>query len=319
MVEGKKTVVPYAGIQTFMGRPHRTVPEGDEDVLVLGVPLDTGSSYLPGARLGPSALRRASMIFRFYREDEGLLDVCRERRILRGVKIVDLGDLDLPFGEQEKATRIIYEAAGRLMKYKAFKLFLGGDHSITYPLARAVKEAYGSLAVVQLDSHLDMLESYAGSKYSHGSPMYRLVRDAGVDPSLVFQVGIRGFLNSIESYMNAREMRVNIYPMSRVRSLGAGRVAEEIVERIGETPVYFTLDIDALDPGIAPGTGVVEPGGLTYQEAAELVETIFSKLNVVAMDLVEVSPMLDINDLTAKTGVHLIIEALAAKHGYEQV
>lgn len=303
----------FGGIQTFLGRKYVESPRGDEDVIVLGVPLDSGASYIPGARFGPSGIRRASMIYRFYDENEGLLDISSSKALLKGVKVVDLGDLDLPFGDQKEAMRLIYEKTSLLKGLKAFKVFLGGDHSITFPLVKALKDEYGEIGLVHVDAHLDMMSSHFGNMYTHGSPILRCIDEANVKPNMVVSIGVRGFLNCSTSLESAMRLGVNVLTMRRVKELGVEEVAYRVVELLRGIPVYLTFDIDSMDPSIAPGTGVLELGGFMYDEVAELVTDLFQNLNIVAMDMVEVCPLLDVNDITSKLATSIILEALKAK------
>jgi len=174
MSEEGKNVFPYAGIQTFLGREYRRVLKSDEDVIIVGVPLDTGTSYKPGTRFGPAGIRKSSMILKFYS------------------------------GE------------------KAFKIFLGGDHSVTYPLVKAIYKRYNDLKMVHIDAHLDILPSYGGVKYTHVSPIYRIINDVEIKPDNIIQLVMRGYVNSVDSYNYAKEAGVKIYDISRIRRYGLG-------------------------------------------------------------------------------------------------
>lgn len=315
-----KDVTPFSGIQTFLGRDHAHSLSGNEDVAVLGIPIDSGVSYMPGARLGPSGIRRASMIYKFYSVNDGLLDILRGKAILRNVKIVDLGDIDVPFGDQKEAMNTIYRKVLSLFSrnIKVFRLFLGGDHSVTFPLVKAVKDSYGDIGLIQIDAHLDMLSSYIGNAYTHGSPILRCIDEAGIKPNKVFQIGMRGFLNSHESLRSANKLGTTMFTMREVKRLGIESIVCKIGEKVKNTPIYLTFDIDAMDPSIAPGTGIPEPGGFSHDEALELIDSLFSSLNIVAMDVVEVSPLLDINDITSKLAISIILEALGVKFSIYQ-
>jgi len=310
-MEGKSSI-PYAGIQTFMGREYRDKVLGDEDVLIIGIPLDSGASYLPGTRFGPSAIRRASMIIKFYSENVGILDASTGEVILKDVKIVDLGDLEVPFGDQMMSMEYIYKHVSELTSSRAFKIFLGGDHSITYPIFKSFYKRYGDLHLIHIDAHLDILPSYAGNKYTHASPIYRIVNDLGFDPEKIHQIGVRGYVTSKESYEYAKNIGVDIYPLEDVRKMGIEKALDEIFDNIGGHKVYLTFDTDSLNPSIAPGTGVIEPGGLNYHEARIIMKRV-GEANVIAADFVELAPPLDHNDITSKTLVYLIIDLLSGK------
>lgn len=305
-----KSSIPYAGIQTFLGREYRTSLKGDEDVIVLGIPLDSGASYLPGTRLGPSAIRRASMILKFYSSENGLVDTQSGEIILKNIEVIDMGDLELPFGDQESALKRIYSLVKPLTEYTSLKIFLGGDHSITYPLVKTFYEKFRDLYLIHIDAHLDILPSYAGNKYTHASPIYRIINDLSFKPSKIIQLGLRGYVNSVESYNYARGIGERIYSIDEIRVKGLNNVMNEVLNIVGDSPVYITFDTDALDPSIAPGTGVIEPGGLTYPETRMIMKRL-GECNVVAADFVEVSPLLDHNDITAKTITYLILDLIS--------
>jgi len=311
MSEEGKNVFPYAGIQTFLGREYRRVLKSDEDIIIVGVPLDTGASYKPGTRFGPAGIRKSSMILKFYSGEKGLFNPYLGN-VLKNVNIVDYGDLEIPFGDLKSAMDKIYSDIDNISWSNAFKIFLGGDHSITYPLVKAIYKRYNDLKIVHIDAHLDILPSYGGVKYTHASPIYRIINDVGIKPDNIIQLGMRGYVNSVDSYNYAKEAGVKIYDISRVRQYGLSRILDEVIELIGESSVYITFDIDSLDPSIAPGTGVVEPGGFTYPEASEIIRRL-GKLNVVAADFVEYSPELDVNDITGKTITYLILDLISSK------
>ena len=308
-----KRVFPYAGIPSFMNAPVRRELEGDEDIVVVGVPFDCGSSWRPGSRFGPQGIRRASMIYKFYDPAVGLLDINRERVILRGVKIVDLGDIEVPFGDVTTAHQSIYSYVNKIVEAPSLKVFLGGDHSITYPTVKAYSENFKDLAVVQFDAHLDLLERYGPVSESHGSGFRRIIEDTAVNASNIIQVGARGFVNAYETYVYAREKGETIISMTEVQRLGPSRLAERIVKKFSGTPVYVSVDSDALSAFEAPGSCLPEPGGFTYGQLSEVLCRLFETLDVKAMDLVEVTPMLDVNDSTSHIAASLIIEALGGK------
>jgi guanidinopropionase len=166
--------------------------------------------------------------------------------------------------------------------------------------------------VIHIDAHLDILPSYAGNKYTHASPIYRIINDLKFDPRRIHQIGVRGYISSKESYDYAKRIGIDLHPLGEVRMEGISNILDGIFDDIMDNEVYITFDVDSLDPSIAPGTGVLEPGGLNYDEARIIMKKAGIH-NTIAADFVEVSPPLDHNDMTAKTVVYLIIDLLSSK------
>jgi len=307
----RKEFSPFAGVQTFLGREHRRALVGDEDVLVLGLPCDSATSFMPGARYAPSVIRKFSMLLRFYSENEGIYDPDTGTVILKGRRIVDLGDLDLPFGDQKELNRRIYEKVKELASSPAFKLFLGGDHSITYPIVKAFRERFKDLAVVQLDAHLDLLDVYVGARYTHASPMRRIIDEAGLSPGNLVQAGLRGYLTSVSTADYARKQGQTIISSKEILELGQDTCVERIRQVVGSKPCYLTFDVDFLDPSFCPATGVPEAGGPGFHEAKKILDGLFSALSFVGMDVVEFCPLVAGFERTAMNVNNLILTCLS--------
>ncbi|MFQ5710519.1 MAG: agmatinase [Candidatus Geothermarchaeales archaeon] len=309
-----KDVYPYVGIPSFMSRtPIKKELDGDEDVVIVGVPFDGGVVYKPGTRFGPQAIRRVSMLYRFYDQKKGLFDVNKQRMVLKGVKMVDWGDVEVTFGNTTVALQEIYTQVKKVLNPNSLFIFLGGDHSITFPLVKAFSEVFPSLAVLHLDSHMDLLERYGPIRDSHSSPFRRIIDDTPLEASDITLIGTRGFLNSYEAYSYAKKEGEIIITMEEFMRRGVDGVTEEIIKKVSDRPLYVSVDIDALDAPYAVGTGVPEPGGFSYVELSEVLSRLFEALDVKGMDLVEVSPLYDVNDITARVAVELIIRALGGR------
>jgi agmatinase len=282
---------PYVGISTFFKAPSVAEPTRHvADVAVVGVPYDEATTARSGTRMGPRALREASLMWAYRCGDEPFYDGETGSHILGGVRWVDCDDIEVPPTAPDEL-RI-------------------GDHSVTYPVLKGVFEGRDDRPVnlVQFDSHMDYWDEEGGQRYTHASPIIRAHEEGLV--GRVAQYGIRNPHTPYDNIALAQERGVSIFwcePAKRTR-------VEELVEPIPPgSDVYLTFDIDALDPAIAPGTGTPEPGGFTYYEAKAIVRAICARANVVGMDLVEVNPLYDgPGQLTALHGAKLIIDAVGA-------
>ena len=302
---------PYAGVASFLRCPLLPEPtREDAEVAVFGVPYDQGTTARPGARMGPRGIRDASMLYAYFPSGERVYDGEARAWILDGVRFVDVGDVSIP----PTAPPALFQqsVAGRVERLASAGLFpvgLGGDHSVTHPILRGLVAARGGrpLHLVQLDTHMDYWEDEGGQRYTHASPIIRSHEEGLI--STASQYGIRGLHTIRDNIELAEERGVHIFWCEQVKALPA----EELVSHIGPgEDVYLTIDIDALDPSIAPGTGTPEPGGLTYYEAKAIVRAVASRANLVGMDVVEVSPPYDVAQLTALHATRLILDGVGA-------
>ncbi|MGB9663043.1 MAG: agmatinase [Moorellaceae bacterium] len=259
-------------------------------VCLWGIPLDVSSSFRPGSRFAPQAIRSVSEVL-----EEFSPSLQRE---LREVPFCDLGDLDLIPGNLERNLERIEAVAAQVLKDGKLSLALGGEHLITYPLIRAAHRYYPDLAVIHLDAHADLREEYLGEKYSHATVMRLVAEEIG--PSNLYQFGIRSCTWEELAYGNER---TNLF-LDKVR-LPLARLAPELKER----PLYLTLDIDVVDPAFAPGTGTPEPGGCLPQEIFAALY-LLKGARVVGMDLVEVCPPYDHQHITAILAAKMVREAI---------
>lgn len=289
----------FSGHTTFARLP-RLEDVGDYDVAVVGVPYDSGVTYRPGARFGPSYIRQGSRLLRPYNP---ALDV----KPFAGVQVVDAGDISCnPFDIAEAMTQI--EGGIRELTTTGKPVvILGGDHTIALPTLRALHKQHGQVALVHFDAHLDTWDTYYDAPYTHGTPFRRAWEEGLLDAARTMHVGIRGSLYSEEDLRQDAKMGFSIVHARDMDRLGADRVVEMIRDRIGDAPVYISIDIDVLDPGFAPGTGTPEAGGLTSRELLAMVRG-FDGANVIGGDIVEVSPPYDHAEITAIAAANLAYE-----------
>lgn len=260
-------------------------------IVILGCPFDGSASFRPGARFGPSSIRRASWGIETYSP--------YLRRDLTQLLIHDMGDLELPLGEKRIAFDLIQKALRKILSKNKFPILLGGDHLITLPVLEEILRVRPNLYLLHLDAHTDLREDYLGETLSHSTVIRRVVDRLG--KGRLFQIGIRS--GTEEEFKLAKEMR-SIVPSDR-RSLKA------MVSHLGNRPVYVTLDLDLLDPGLLPGVGAPEPGGLTFQAFISLL-TVLKSLHVIGFDVVELTPDYDPTQISSVTASVILREMILA-------
>lgn len=289
----------YAGHSTFARLP-RIEDVDDYDIAVVGVPFDSGVSYRPGARFGPAHIRQGSRLLRPYNPSLDTMPFAE-------AQVVDAGDVTAnPFDIGQAVEQI--DAAMTELSANGKKLvILGGDHTISLPVLRALKRQYGPIALVHFDAHLDTWDSYFDAPLTHGTPFRRAWEEKLLDADHVLHVGIRGSLYSRQDLVDDREMGFTTIAARDLDRMGLQQVIDLARERVGERPVYLSIDIDVLDPGFAPGTGTPEAGGLTSRELLEIVRG-FDGANIVAGDIVEVAPAYDHAEITAIAAANLAYE-----------
>lgn len=291
----------YAGPDSFARLP-RLADVGSAAVAILGVPFDSGVSYRPGARFGPAAIRAGSKLLRPYHPD---LDV--EPWAVH--QVADAGDVGCnPFDISEAIGQIEAAAHETLAAAEAV-IALGGDHTIALPLLRAVNVRHGPVALVHFDAHLDTWDTYFGAPYTHGTPFRRAFEEGllAVDHSV--HVGIRGPLYAGSDLTDDAAMGFKVVSTTDVARQGVDAAIDRLRARVGDAPVYLSVDIDVLDPAHAPGTGTPEPGGLTSREL-QLILRGLAGLPIVGADVVEVAPPYDHAELTAIAAANVVYEFL---------
>ena len=291
----------FAGPATMMRLPAQATAEG-LDACFVGVPLDIGTSNRSGTRFGPRQIRSESVMLKPYNLATGAAP-------FHAMQVADIGDIPINPYNLAKTIDIITDAYKAILGHGCAPLTLGGDHTLTYPILRAVAAKYGPVALIHIDAHADINDEMFGEKIAHGTPFRRAHDDGLLDSSRVFQIGLRGTGFSPDDFNWARSQGWTVVQAEECwgRSL-AGLIAG-IRDKIGDRPTYLTYDIDSLDPAFAPGTGTVEIGGLTTWQALELVRGC-KGLNLVGCDLVEVSPPYDPFGNTALIGANLLYEML---------
>jgi agmatinase len=298
------TLVPrYAGEATFARLP-RLDEVSQADVAILGVPFDSGVSYRPGARFGPSHIRESSRLLRPY-------NPALQVPVFASQQVADAGDLAVNPFNIDDAIGAIERGARALLERTRFVLTLGGDHTVALPMLRAVSAVHGPVAVVHFDAHLDTWDSYFGAAYTHGTPFRRAAEEGLLDRTGCVHVGTRGPLYTDADLDQDSELGFQVIPAPDVEQLGVPGMVERIAQRVGDRPVYVSIDIDVLDPAHAPGTGTPEAGGLTSRELLAALRS-FARLNLVGADIVEVAPAYDHAQITGIAAAHVGYELLSA-------
>lgn len=289
----------YAGIATFARLPRiEEVPRAD--IAVVGIPFDTGVSYRPGARFGPSHVRESSRLLRPYNP---ALDVSP----FSAAQVVDAGDIAANPFDIDAAVADIETAAVELGSRVERIVTVGGDHTIALPLLRALNKKHGPVAVLHFDAHLDTWDTYFGAPITHGTPFRRASEEGLIDLTASCHVGTRGPLYSKQDLDDDERLGFSIVSSVDIEESGIEAAIERVRRRVGDKPLYISIDIDVLDPAHAPGTGTPEAGGMTSRELLRMLRAL-SDLDVVGADVVEVSPAYDHAQLTGIAASHVVYE-----------
>jgi agmatinase len=260
-------------------------------IAILGCPYDGSASFRPGARFGPSAIRKASWGIETFSPYFG--------RDLSQLSIHDMGDLELPLGEKKASLDLIRKALHKILSEKKFPILLGGDHLITFPIFEEVIRIHPNLRLLHLDAHTDLREDYLGETFSHCTVIKRVIDR--MDRGRLFQIGIRS--GTEQEFQLARKMKSIINPdQNSLKSM---------VKRMGTHPVYITLDLDVIDPSILPGVGAPEPGGFTFHGFMSILK-LFEPLHVIGFDLVELTPDYDPTQVSSLTASVMLREMILA-------
>ena len=270
---------------------------------VAGVPFDSGTSYRPGARFGPSAVRQGSRLLRPWHPGLRVAPFGTQQ-------VADAGDIACnPFDIKEAVDQIEAAAAG-LLAGAAQLLAIGGDHTIAYPLLRVTRQRFGPVALVHFDAHLDTWQTYFGAPLTHGTPFRRAAEEGLFLEEHSIHVGIRGPLYAPSDLEEDAELGFQIVSAMETERIGIDGVTAAILERVSGRPVYVSVDIDVLDPAHAPGTGTPEAGGLTSREVLGILRGL-AGTPLVGADVVEVAPAYDHAEMTAVAAAHICYELLA--------
>ena len=300
----------FAGPGTMMRLPSQATAEG-LDACFVGVPFDLGTSNRSGARFGPRGIRNESAMIRPY-------NMWTRISPFDSLQIADIGDVAINTFNLQKSVDIIEQAYDQIAAHGAAPFTLGGDHTIVLPILRALAKKHGPVGVVHIDAHADVNDLMFGEKIAHGTPFRRLVEEKLVEPSRVVQIGLRTTGYAADDFDWPRQQGFRVVQAEECWHKSLTPLMEEVREQLGdEGPVYISFDIDGLDPAYAPGTGTLEPGGLTSAQAFEIVRGCRG-LNIIGGDLVEVSPAYDHGGITATLAANLLYEMLCALPGAVQ-
>jgi agmatinase len=298
-----QAVPRYAGIGTFARLPQRHEVD-DYDIAVVGVPFDSGVTYRPGARFGPAAIRQASRLLKPYHP---ALDVAP----FATAQVVDAGDIAAnPFDIDAAVGEIRAGIVGLLSRPEQRVVLLGGDHTVALPALQAVNQVHGPVALVHFDAHLDTWDTYFGAPCTHGTPFRRASEQGLLVKDHSAHVGIRGSLYDRADLLEDAELGFTVVHCRDIDRIGIDGVIDRVLTRVGEHPVYVSIDVDVLDPAFAPGTGTPEIGGMTSRELVAVLRAMRG-LNIVGADVVEVAPAYDQAEITAVAGANIAYELIS--------
>ncbi len=291
----------FGGPATMMRLPAATDATGLGACFV-GIPMDIGTSNRPGTRLGPRQIRDESRMLRPYNMATGAAP-------FEAMQVADIGDVAINTFDLKASVDIITAAYLDILATGCLPLTLGGDHTLTWPILRAIKARHGPVALIHVDAHADINDTMFGEKIAHGTPFRRAFEDGCLQNDKVFQIGLRGTGYSPDDFDWGRRNGWTVVPAEACWHKSLVPLMAEIRAKIGDTPCYLSYDIDSLDPAFAPGSGTLEIGGLTVWQGLEIIRGC-AGLNLVGCDLVEVSPPYDMAGTTALVAANLLYEML---------
>jgi len=311
----------YVGPTTFMNLPWVSDPvelrRRAVDVAIIGAPFDDAVSHRSGARFGPRAIREAQYT------SGSIHSLQTGNEPFEILTVVDAGDANIVPAWIERAHAMIYRKVREVAETGAIPIVLGGDHSITWPSATAVAEVRrpGSIGIVHFDAHADTANDDWGVLAGHGTPMRRLIESGAVSGRNFVQVGLRGYWPPVETFEWMREQGLRVHYMTEIEERGAEAVVAQAIEEALDGPdhIYLSVDIDVIDPGMAPGTGTPEPGGMLPREVLRAVRQVVAAVDLVGMDIVEVSPPYDHAEATAMAANRIALEAISSLAARRQV
>jgi agmatinase len=292
----------YAGPASFARLPRLEQVE-HADIVVAGVPFDSGVSYRPGARFGPNHIREASRLLRPYNP---ALDVSP----FAATQVADAGDIVANPFDIHEAIATVEAAALDLTSTGSRLVTLGGDHTIALPLLRAAARRHGPVALLHFDAHLDTWDTYFGAEYTHGTPFRRAVEEGLLDTEAISHVGTRGPLYGKRDLEDDRRFGFGIVTAGDVFRQGVEEVIAKLRTRLGTRPLYISIDVDVMDPAFAPGTGTPEAGGISSRELLEILRGL-AGLNLIGADVVEVAPVYDHAEITGVAASHIAYDLLS--------
>ncbi len=305
---GGNEVPRFGGPGTMMRLPAQATAEG-LDACFVGVPLDIGTSNRSGTRFGPRQIRAESALLRPY-------NMATRAAPFDSLQIADIGDVPTNPYDLKNSVEIIERAFDAVLAHDCRPLTLGGDHTLTFPILRAMRKRYGPVGLIHVDAHADVNEAMFGEPIAHGTPFRRAVEEGLLDTGRAVQIGLRGTGYAADDFDWPRRQGFRVVQAEDCWHKSLVPLMGEVRERVGDGPVYLSFDIDSLDPAFAPGTGTPEIGGLTVMQALEIVRGCRG-LDLVGYDLVEVSPPYDPAGTTALVGANLLFEMLCVLPGVQ--
>ncbi|MDH3762020.1 MAG: agmatinase [Gammaproteobacteria bacterium] len=298
----------FGGIATMMRLPHAANAAG-LDVGFVGVPFDIGTSNRGGSRFGPRQIRAESCLIRPY-------NMATRAAPFDSLQVADIGDIAINTFNLQKSVAIIEAAYDEILTHGCKPLTLGGDHTISLPILRALRKKYGPVGIVHVDAHADINDHMFGEPIAHGTPFRRAIEEDLVDPARMVQIGLRASGYEADDFDWPRSQGVRVVQAEECWYQSLAPLMAEVREQLGQGPVYLTFDIDGLDPAYAPGTGTPEIGGLTVHQGLEIIRGCRG-LEIIGGDLVEVAPAYDTSGNTALTAANLLFEMLCVFPGVE--
>ena len=294
----------FAGNASMFRLPVSETADG-VDVGIIGVPLDIGTSNRNGTRYGPRQVRAESALVRPY-------NMATRAAPFDSFQVADLGDVALNPYNLSACIEIIEQHYSAVLENAVTPVSIGGDHTITLPILRAIARKHGPVALIHVDAHADVNDTMFGEPVAHGTIFRRAIEEKLVDPRSMFQIGLRATGYAAEDFDWARDQGVTVVQAEACWYKSLAPLMEEVRRLVGpDQPAYLSFDIDGLDPSVAPGTGTPEPGGLTGSQGLEIIRGCYG-LNLIGCDLVEVSPPYDTTGNTALLAANLLFEMLCA-------
>ncbi len=298
----------FGGIATMMRLPQAPSPDG-LDVAFVGVPFDIGTSNRGGARFGPRQIRAESCLIRPY-------NMATRAAPFDSLQVADIGDIAINTFNLQKSVDIIESAYNQILAADCKPLTLGGDHTISLPILRALKKKHGPVGIVHVDAHADINDHMFGERIAHGTPFRRAIEEGLIEPGRMVQIGLRASGYEADDFDWPRQQGVRVVQAEECWYQSLAPLMAEVRQQLGSGPVYLTFDIDGLDPAYAPGTGTPEIGGLSVHQGLEIVRGCRG-LDLVGGDLVEVAPAYDSSGNTALVAANLLFEMLCVFPGVD--
>ncbi|MGR3616178.1 MAG: agmatinase [Paracoccaceae bacterium] len=296
----------FGGLPTMMRLPFQETAVG-LDACFVGIPMDIGTSHRSGTRFGPRQVRAESAMIRPY-------NMWTKVSPFDSLQIADIGDIAIDTFDLKRSVQIIEEAYDEILSHGVIPLGIGGDHTLTYPILKAIAKKHGPVGLIHVDAHADINDLMFGEKIAHGTPFRRAHDDQLLDPDRVIQIGVRATGYEAGDFDWPREQGWRVVQAEEIWYKSLAPLMAEVREQMGDGPVYLSYDIDSFDPAYAPGTGTMEPGGLTSHQGIEIVRGC-SGLNLVGCDLVEVSPPYDTSGATGTLAANMLFEMLCVLPG----